>query len=170
MKILILLLLIPLTGFAKNLGPICGNIFEFNKSNHESTIFVDSKGQAFPSVAYRYYSYKELKALLKLLESKHLIIDEKNWIYITFEKYETAYDAKNSLQVPHDASIRVTFSLSVDTAVIKVPKGKYGKGPWLEPFAKDHPEFGKGGGSQYIISHSKLTILEIYDLKTNKAL
>ena len=164
------MLFISQLSFAKSSAPVCGKIFEFNNPNLESTIFVDSQGQAFPSVAYRYYSYKELKALENLLNSKHLIIDEKNWIYITFEKYDSAYEAKNYLQVPHDASIRVTFSLSVDTTVIKVPKGKYGKGHWLEPFAKDHPEFGKGGGSQYIISHSKLTILEIYDLKDKKVL
>ena len=168
--LLIIATLILFAGHVHARGIVCEKIFQEAKVNTEAVFYVDSKGQAFPSVGYRYYSYKQLESLGLLFEKKELVISDKNWVYITFEKYNSAHEAKNFLQVPHDASIRVTFSLSVDTAVIKIPKGKYGKGPWLEPFAKDHPEYGQGGGSQYIISHSRLTILEVYDMKNKRSL
>lgn len=68
--------------------------------------------------------------------------------YITFDNYDVANPG--ALQVPHDASVKVTFDTLQIAEDISIPKGKWGEADYFEPITKDFPEFGPGGATQAV--------------------
>lgn len=89
----------------------------------------------------------------------------------TYFTLDEGYDALTSfrMQVPHDGAIRVEFSLDQLENDIAIPLGNYGKGPHMEPIARDFPDFGFGGASQRITT-SPIQAYRIIDTRTGKIL
>ena len=89
----------------------------------------------------------------------------------TYFTLDEGYDALTPfrLQVPHDGAIRVEFGLGQLGDDIAVPFGNWGKGPHLEPVARDFPDFGFGGASQRITT-SPIQAERIIDTRTGKVL
>ena len=75
--------------------------------------------------------------------------------YFSFNNYNSANPG--TLQVPHDASIKVSFDTLQIIDDISVPYGNWGRAPYLEPITKDFPQFGNGGATQ-VITHSNISI------------
>jgi hypothetical protein len=71
------------------------------------------------------------------------------------------------LQVPHDAAIRLEFDTLQIIDDIKVPPGLRGQASFLEPLAKDFPQFGSGGATQ-AITEKAFRVRRIVDLRTGK--
>ena len=46
-------------------------------------------------------------------------------------------------------------------------EGNFGKSNWLEPFAKDFPQYGEGGATQ-AITNAEITAQRIVDMKSGK--
>ncbi len=89
----------------------------------------------------------------------------------TYFTLDEGYDALTPfrMQVPHDGAIRVEFGLNQLGDDIAVPLGNYGKGPHLEPSARDFPDFGFGGASQRITT-SPIQADRIIDTRTGEIL
>lgn len=66
----------------------------------------------------------------------------------------------SALQVPHDASVKVSFDTLQIIDDISVPHGNWGKASYLEPITTDFPQFGSGGATQ-VITHSRIKIKSI---------
>lgn len=81
--------------------------------------------------------------------------------YFSFDNYNVANPG--ALQVPHDASVKVSFDTLQIIDDISVPYGNWGKASYLEPVTKDFPEFGSGGAAQ-VITHSEIKIDTIINL------
>lgn len=81
--------------------------------------------------------------------------------YFSFNDYNIANPG--ALQVPHDASIKVSFDTLQIIDDISVPYGNWGKASYLEPLTTDFPQFGFGGATQ-VITHSNIKIDSIIKL------
>jgi hypothetical protein len=44
-----------------------------------------------------------------------------------------------------------------------VPYGRLDNAEWLEPLARDYPDFGVGGGTQLLLDHKEVLLDEVYD-------
>ncbi len=82
--------------------------------------------------------------------------------YFSFDNYDVANPG--ALQVPHDASVKVSFDTLQIIDDISVSYGNWGKASYLEPITIDFPQFGSGGATQ-VITHSKITIKSITKLQ-----
>ena len=89
----------------------------------------------------------------------------------TYFTLDEGYDALTTfrMQIPHDGAIRIEFPLGQLGADIHIPFGNYGKGPHLEPIARDFPDFGFGGASQRI-TKSSIRVSRVIDTRTGKIL
>ena len=81
--------------------------------------------------------------------------------YFSFDNYDIANPG--ALQVPHDASVKVSFDTLQIIDDIEVPHGDWGRASYLEPITRDFPEFGAGGATQ-VITHSEISIDAITNL------
>lgn len=81
--------------------------------------------------------------------------------YFSFNNYNIANSS--ALQVPHDASVKVSFDTLQIIDDISIPYGNWGKASYLETITKDFPQFGSGGATQ-VITHSKIKIDSITKL------
>ena len=81
--------------------------------------------------------------------------------YFLFDNFDAANPG--ALQVPHDASVKVSFDTLQIIDDIEVPHGDWGKASYLEPITQDFPEFGAGGATQ-VITHSEIKIDNITSL------
>ena len=81
--------------------------------------------------------------------------------YITFDKFDIP--APEKLQVPHDASIRGSFTTLQIIDDIRIPNGEWGKASWLEPITKDNPIYGPGGATQ-AVTNQKIILDSLKDL------
>ena len=71
--------------------------------------------------------------------------------------------------MPHDAAIRGEFRLSQLGSDIRVPLGRNGDGPHLEPITRDYPQLGFGGVSQRTTT-SGIQFEKIIDTRTGAVL
>ncbi len=83
------------------------------------------------------------------------IPENPNGTYFSFDNYNIANP--EALQVPHDASVKVSFDTLQIIDDINIPYGKWGEALYLEPITKDFSEFGSGGATQ-VITHSEIVI------------
>lgn len=68
------------------------------------------------------------------------------------------------LQVPHEASIRVSFNTLQIIDDIRIPYGQWGNASCLEPIVRDFPAYGIGGATQ-AITNLPIKINDIIRLK-----
>ena len=116
-------------------------------------------GEAIPSTGYRYVS--ESATYLDDMSKNMIIPANPDGTYFSFNNYDIANP--NALQVPHDASIKVSFDTLQIIDDISVPYGNWGRASYLEPITKDFPQFG-GGGATQVITHSSINIDSITKL------
>lgn len=88
----------------------------------------------------------------------------ENGTYFSFNNYDTANPG--ALQVPHDASIKVSFDTLRLVDDINIPYGNWGQATYLESITSDFPQFGSGGATQ-VITHSQIKIDSITQLPKN---
>ncbi len=126
--------------------------------------YVKPTGEAIPSTAYRYMP-SDAEYLDDLVSTGK--IPEGN--YYSFDKYDDMAVASDKLQVPHDARIRAEVDMIDYLEETTVPNGDWGKGNWLEPITKDHPDFGAGGATQVVVG-KPVQADKIVDLKSGETL
>lgn len=121
--------------------------------------YVTPSGDAVPATGYRYVSKKA--PYLNNMKKNMVIPANPDGTYISFNIYNTANPG--ALQVPHDASVKVSFDTLQIIDDLSIPYGNWGKASYLDPITKDFPKYGVGGATQAItrkkINISKLTFL-----------
>jgi hypothetical protein len=141
---------------------------QFVRSEFKKTDFyVRPNGEVIPSKGYRYLSSEA--PYLKTLSENGDIPARVEGNYISFKDFSSKEEASRSLQVPHDARIKVEFDTKQILDDVKVPRGEWGKASWLEPITKDFPQFGQGGATQ-AITHQRIHATRVIDLKDGKIL
>ena len=151
---------------------------EANKIIRKTDFYVGSDGASstLPATAYRY------------LDSKAYVETKKNMTgnlsYFGFKKFDTAYQARDGLQIRYDyynqnnpelswsnAAVRGTFDTlqlydnTIGKLKVRIPYTFGDTGKDLEPFTESYPEYGQGGELQMIpiekmiIKYDRLDIL-----------
>ena len=109
--------------------------------------YVTPNGEAIPGIGFR-YGYGEIP-------SSNLIEPSSQGIrYFSFNKYDTAFDAKNGLQLLDPPTYRASFDTLQVTDNLRIPFSNWNTGNTLEPLTFSYPEFGTGGGTQAITSQN----------------
>ncbi len=139
--------------------PNCNNRTNGNKTD----FYVTTNGDVVPATGYRYIS--ENASYIDDMAKTMLIPANVNGTYLSFDDFDIANPG--ALQVPHDASIKVSFDTLQVIDDISVPHGDWGKASYLEPITVDFPQFGSGGATQ-AITHSKIRIDTIIKIPRNK--
>ena len=123
------------------------------ESGSKADFYVTPSGEAIPSTGYRYIS--ENAPYLDNMTNSMSIPANVDGTYFSFNNYNVANPG--ALQVPHDASVKVSFDTLQIIDDISVPYGNWGKASYLEPITTDFPQFGPGGATQ-VITHSPINI------------
>ena len=131
----------------------------FYKGGKATDFYVTPGGDVVPAMGYRYIS--ENAAYLDDMTKTMSIPANTDGTYFSFDNYDIANP--QALQVPHDASVKVSFDTLQIIDDISVPYGNWGKASYLEPITTDFPQFGSGGATQ-VITHSKIKIKSITKL------
>ena len=149
-----------------------------NKIIRKTDFYVgpDGASSTLPATAYRY------------LDSKAYVETKKNMTgnlsYFGFKKFDTAYQARDGLQIRYDyynqnnpelswsnAAVRGTFDTlqlydnTTGKLKVRIPYTFGDTGKDLEPFTESYPEYGQGGELQMIpiekmiIKYDRLDIL-----------
>ena len=135
------------------------NQAEYEESNGIADFYVTPDGDVVPSTGYRYISEESI--YLDDMKDTMTIPARADGTYFSFDNFDTANPG--ALQVPHDASVKVSFDTLQIIDDIEVPHGDWGKASYLEPITQDFPEFGAGGATQ-VITHSEIKIDNITSL------
>ena len=130
-----------------------------NATGSRADFYVTPNGDVVPSTGYRYISEKA--PYLDEMKDTMSIPANADGTYFSFDNYDIANPG--ALQVPHDASVKVSFDTLQIVDDIEVPHGDWGKASYLEPITQDFPEFGAGGATQ-VITHSEIEIDTITNL------
>ena len=131
----------------------------FVKGGSKTDFYVTPSGDVVPATGYRYIS--ENASYLDDMSKSMTIPANADGTYFSFNDYNIANPG--ALQVPHDASIKVSFDTLQIIDDISVPYGNWGKASYLEPLTTDFPQFGSGGATQ-VITHSNIKIDSIIKL------
>ena len=131
----------------------------FVKGGSKTDFYVTPSGDVVPATGYRYIS--ENASYLDDMSKSMTIPANADGTYFSFNDYNIANPG--ALQVPHDASIKVSFDTLQIIDDISVPYGNWGKASYLEPLTTDFPQFGAGGATQ-VITHSNIKIDSIIKL------
>jgi hypothetical protein len=95
---------------------------------------------------------------------------DKGW-YCTLDEFSSPGTAAAKLQIPLLNSNAARYRVEFDILPLKdhalVPYGRWDNAEWLEPLARDFPEFGEGGASQFLIKGQEIPIRKIWDVSTN---
>ncbi len=110
-------------------------------------------GDVVPATGYRYIS--ENASYINDMAKAMSIPANVDGTYFTFDNFNSANPG--ALQVPHDASVKVSFDTLQIIDDISIPHGNWGKASYLEPITVDFPQFGSGGATQ-VITHNKIKI------------
>ena len=130
------------------------------KNATKADFYVKPNGDAVPSTGYRYMS--ENNKHLGEVKNTMTISANPDGTYFTFDDFSSPNPG--ALQVPHDASVKVSFDTLQVIDDIEIPKGKWGSADYLEPIIKDYPEYGPGGATQ-VITHQQISVDSITYLK-----
>ena len=130
-----------------------------SESGRATDFYVTPNGEVVPATGYRYIS--ENAPYIKDMTNSMTIPANVDGTYFSFNNYNIANPG--ALQVPHDASVKVSFDTLQIIDDISIPYGNWGKASYLEPITKDFPQFGSGGATQ-VITHSKIKIDSITKL------
>jgi len=120
------------------------------RNTPRSDFYVRPNGDVIPATQYRYI--RSDAEYLPSLRSEMSIPIQERPIYLSPIRFESGVEARHGLQIGwgSDARFRVRFDALQVADDLRVPYGKGGTAPWLEPLTKDYPEFGLGGCSQYV--------------------
>ena len=129
------------------------------ESGRATDFYVSPNGDIVPATSYRYVS--ENASYLDDMTNNMTIPANADGTYFSFNNYDVANPS--ALQVPHDASVKVSFDTLQIIDDISVPYGNWGKASYLEPITTDFPQFGSGGATQ-VITHSRIKIKSITKL------
>ena len=129
------------------------------ESGRATDFYVSPNGDIVPATGYRYVS--ENASYLDDMTNNMTIPANADGTYFSFNNYDVANPS--ALQVPHDASVKVSFDTLQIIDDISVPYGNWGKASYLEPITTDFPQFGSGGATQ-VITHSRIKIKSITKL------
>ncbi len=124
-----------------------------SEGGSKADFYVTPSGEAIPSIGYRYIS--ENAPYLDDMTNSMSIPANADGTYFLFNNYNMANPG--ALQVPHDASVKVSFNTLQIIDDISVPYGNWGKASYFEPITTDFPQFGPGGATQ-VITHSPINI------------
>ena len=145
------------TYFVSSAGVLVHN--KCGEGGSKTDFYVTSSGDVVPATGYRYIS--ENATYLDDMAKNMSIPANSQGTYFSFDNYN--YANPGALQVPHDASIKVSFDTLQIIDDISVPFGNWGKASYLEPITNDFPQFGNGGATQ-AITHSHIIIDSITKL------
>ena len=126
------------------------------QGSRKTDFYVTPSGDVVPATGYRYIS--ENVPYLDDMTKSMKIPANANGTYFSFNNYDIANPG--ALQVPHNASIKVSFDTLQIIDDISIPYGNWGKASHLEPITRDFPQFGPGGATQ-VITHSEINIMNI---------
>ncbi|MBF0207517.1 MAG: hypothetical protein HQK53_11575 [Oligoflexia bacterium] len=130
------------------------------------TFYVNTEGKALPATAYRHIGADQKEFVEQIIKEGKIPARPGSGNYVTFERFENAAEASSKLQVPHDATYRVTLDTMENINDLRIPYGEWGKADWLEPFTKAYPDYGIGGASQAVTNSAMSGVLEIKNLVT----
>ncbi|WP_373810614.1 RHS repeat-associated core domain-containing protein [Porphyromonas macacae] len=143
------------------------SLYEYSKNTNIgldpfglADFYVTPNGTVVPATGYRYVSSEA--PYLDELKATKTIPANPNGTYISFDNFDTPNPG--ALQVPHDASVKLSFDRLQVVDDLEIPKGQWGKADYLEPITKDFPEFGRGGATQ-AITHKEIKVDKIESLK-----
>ncbi|MGB4774920.1 MAG: hypothetical protein WBP45_07110 [Daejeonella sp.] len=89
--------------------------------------------------------------------------------YATLENIDDAVKAKSVLQLPKEPTWVVEFNANQILNDVKFPTGKFNNTNYKEVLTRSFPEWGKGGGSQFI-TNSMIKVKLIRNLKTGEVM
>ncbi|WP_036870559.1 RHS repeat domain-containing protein, partial [Porphyromonas macacae] len=143
------------------------SLYEYSKNTNIelapfglADFYVTPNGTVVPATGYRYVSSEA--PYLDELKATKTIPANPNGTYISFDNFDTPNPG--ALQVPHDASVKLSFDTLQIVDDLEIPKRQWGKADYLEPITKDFPEFGRGGATQ-AITHKEIKVDKIESLK-----
>ena len=116
---------------------------------------------------YRYITKKDYERLRLKFVDELPVHDGKGW-YCTFDKYGAAAKAKDALQLPDTPKYRIEFEIKTVKDHMRIPYAKGEKLDYLEILCRDCPEYGGGGGSQFLVGGQKIKIKAIWDVSGPK--
>ena len=146
-------------GMDKAVGALKGSLSGRGINENRADFYVTPNGDAVPSMEYRYMP-RNADHMPSLRNTMEIPANIKG-TYITFDKFDIP--APEKLQVPHDASIRGSFTTLQIIDDIRIPNGEWGKASWLEPITKDNPIYGPGGATQ-AVTNQKIILDSLKDL------
>lgn len=106
-----------------------------NRSGKATDFYVTPSGDVVPATGYKYIS--ENAAYLDDMTKTMSIPANIDGTYFSFDNYDIANP--EALQVPYDASVKISFDTLQIIDDISVPYGNWGKTPYLEPIITDFP-------------------------------
>jgi len=130
-----------------------------SKKSRRADFYVTPDKKVIPSTGYRYMSYD--KAFSALNTGRQYAT------YISFDKFNSAAEARDALQISidwSDCKVRGTFDTLqiIDDMYVPTTLGNTTNIP--EPFTVSYPQYGKGGAQQYridkIIDFLEVEIIE----------
>lgn len=130
------------------------------KNATKADFYVKPNGDAVPSTGYRYIS--KTNDALDDIKNTMTIHAKDTGTYFSFDDFSSPNPG--ALQVPHDASVKVSFDTLQVIDDIEIPKGQWGTADCLEPITKDYLKYGPGGATQAII-HQQISVDSITYLK-----
>lgn len=89
--------------------------------------------------------------------------------YATLDKIEDAALAKSILQLPKEPTWVAEFSSSQIINDVRFPTAKFNNSNYYEVLTRSYPEWGIGGGSQFI-TNSQIKITRLKNLKTGEVI
>lgn len=87
--------------------------------------------------------------------------------YVTLEKIDDASQAQSILQLPKKPTWVAEFSSSQILDDIRFPRAKFNNASYIEVLTRSYPEYGIGGGSQFI-TNSRIKISKLKNLETGQ--
>ena len=89
--------------------------------------------------------------------------------YISLDNFTNANVAKDVLQLPKKPTWVAEFTIDQVVADIRFAKGKFNKGDYTEVLTQAFPNWGKGGGTQFL-TNAKIKISSLKNLVTGEVL
>lgn len=122
--------------------------------------YVKPNGDVVPATGYRYSN----STILATAEQGY-IPAKQGGMYFSFDRIDQAVQAKSMLQIPYYPEYRIGFDTLGIIDDVYIPQGNWGMASYLEPIARDFPQFGMGGATQAITYSEIFNVVSIFQLK-----
>jgi hypothetical protein len=87
--------------------------------------------------------------------------------YATLDKIDNATQAQSILQLPKKPNWVAEFSSTQIASDVRFPTGKFNNADYVEVLTRSYPEWGVGGGSQFI-TNSQIKVARLKNLETGE--